>query len=49
MPAEFDPRTGEFHSAGNVAGGAAEQKFVSPLAGDAVLHLVTGTESGAGR
>jgi hypothetical protein len=37
----YDPRKGEFHAAGKVAGGDGVQKFTSPLAGDAVLHLIT--------
>jgi hypothetical protein len=35
----YDPRTGQFHEAGRIAGGSAAQPFAPPFAGDAVLHL----------
>ena len=35
----YDPRTGQFRDAGQVAGGNAAQPFTPPLQDDAVLHL----------
>ncbi len=35
----YDPRTGQFHDAGRVAGGSDVQPFTPPFGGDAVLHL----------
>jgi hypothetical protein len=35
----YHPRSGQFHDAGQVAGGNAAQLFTPPLQDDAVLHL----------
>lgn len=35
----YDPRTGQFHDAGRVAGGNEAQPFTPPLQDDSVLHL----------
>jgi len=40
----YDPRTGVFRAAGEVAGGDAARTFTPPFAGDAVLHLKCGAD-----
>ncbi len=39
----YDPRTGQFHDAGRIAGGNEAQSFTPPFRDDAILHLTNVT------